>query len=188
MASAGPSTKGQRRSFDPRRVWIAGHPSAQASAPFHSVPAAWQEFSRPLSQRTKNCRRSQSGRWSSAPPIPTAIERRSLSVQEARPIPRRVRRKLSGLTPEEVRRRCRRTLDMKKEFPEWKIEFIRKNREFYKKHKRLIDKWLPSITRFSPSFQKLEWNVRAASAASGNTSSASAHPASASRSPPPRLP
>lgn len=47
-----------------------------------------------------------------------------------------------------------------KKFPEWKIEFIRKNREFYRKHKRIIDKWLPRIKKFSPSFQKLEWNCK----------------------------
>jgi DNA (cytosine-5)-methyltransferase 1 len=47
-----------------------------------------------------------------------------------------------------------------KRFPDWKIEFIRKNREFYRKHKKIIDKWLPRIKKFSPSFQKLEWNCK----------------------------
>jgi DNA (cytosine-5)-methyltransferase 1 len=47
-----------------------------------------------------------------------------------------------------------------KTFPEWKVEFIRKNRAFYKRHKKLIDKWLYQITDFAPSFQKLEWNVK----------------------------
>ena len=46
------------------------------------------------------------------------------------------------------------------EFPDWKIDFIEKNREFYKRHKKLIDKWLPQILDFAPSFQKLEWNVK----------------------------
>jgi DNA (cytosine-5)-methyltransferase 1 len=45
-------------------------------------------------------------------------------------------------------------------FPEWKIEFIRKNREFYRKHKHVIDAWLPKIASFAPSFQKLEWNCK----------------------------
>jgi DNA (cytosine-5)-methyltransferase 1 len=70
-------------------------------------------------------------------------------------------RKLSGLSPDEVREALppyARYGDNK--FPEWKIEFIRKNRAFYKKHKKLIDRWLPSIMEFSPSFQKLEWNVK----------------------------
>jgi DNA (cytosine-5)-methyltransferase 1 len=47
-----------------------------------------------------------------------------------------------------------------KKFPDWKIEFIRKNREFYGKHKLIIDNWLPRIMKFSSSFQKLEWNCK----------------------------
>jgi len=43
-------------------------------------------------------------------------------------------------------------------FPDWKIEFIRKNRELYAKHKEWIDEWLPKILAFPPSLQKLEWN------------------------------
>lgn len=46
------------------------------------------------------------------------------------------------------------------EFPEWKIDFIRKNRAFYRKHRKIIDKWLTKIADFAPSFQKLEWNVK----------------------------
>lgn len=46
------------------------------------------------------------------------------------------------------------------EFPEWKKDFIRKNRELYKQNKRWIDKWMPSIAEFPPSYQKLEWNCR----------------------------
>lgn len=45
-------------------------------------------------------------------------------------------------------------------FPDWKIEFIRKNRAFYRRHERLIDDWLPRIQSFAPSFQKLEWNCK----------------------------
>ena len=45
-------------------------------------------------------------------------------------------------------------------FPDWKIEFIRKNREFYRKHRKVIDIWLPRIKKFAPSFQKLEWNCK----------------------------
>jgi DNA (cytosine-5)-methyltransferase 1 len=47
-----------------------------------------------------------------------------------------------------------------KEFPGWKVEFIRKNREFYLRHQALIDRWLPRIKHFAPSFQKLEWNAK----------------------------
>lgn len=46
----------------------------------------------------------------------------------------------------------------RKYFPDWKIEFIRKNRELYRKHRKWIDAWLPKILEFPPSLQKLEWN------------------------------
>lgn len=49
--------------------------------------------------------------------------------------------------------------DTTKYFPDWKVDFIKKNREFYRRHKKIIDPWLPKIKSFSPSFQKLEWNV-----------------------------
>ena len=45
-------------------------------------------------------------------------------------------------------------------FPDWKIDFIRKNRNFYRRHKEFIDPWMPSIHSFAPSFQKLEWNCK----------------------------
>jgi len=48
----------------------------------------------------------------------------------------------------------------RREFPAWKIDFIRKNREFYNTHKEWIDPWLPSILDFPASFQKLEWNCK----------------------------
>ena len=48
------------------------------------------------------------------------------------------------------------------EFPEWKIDFIRKNRDFYVRHKDIIDPLLPRIRSFPPSFQKLEWNCKGA--------------------------
>src|ERR1051326_3785127 len=70
-------------------------------------------------------------------------------------------RKLARLTPEDAREALPPYARYEeKKFPEWKIEFIQKNREFYRKHKKLIDRWLPQITEFSPSFQKLEWNVK----------------------------
>ncbi len=47
-----------------------------------------------------------------------------------------------------------------KEFPKWKVQFIRQNRELYARHKCWIDDWLPYIKRFPPSFQKLEWNCK----------------------------
>jgi DNA (cytosine-5)-methyltransferase 1 len=47
-----------------------------------------------------------------------------------------------------------------KDFPKWKVNFIRQNRDLYRRHWRWIDKWLPSIQNFSPSFQKFEWNCK----------------------------
>lgn len=49
-----------------------------------------------------------------------------------------------------------------REFPGWKVEFIRKNREFYRRHQALIDSWRSRIEDFAPSFQKLEWNAKGA--------------------------
>ena len=68
--------------------------------------------------------------------------------------------RLKDLTPKEAKETLPQyARDKTKYFPDWKIEFIRKNREFYRKHKKLIDPWLPKIKSFAPSFQKLEWNV-----------------------------
>ena len=70
-------------------------------------------------------------------------------------------RKLKGLTAEEVQKALPPYARYEKdEFPDWKIEFIRKNRAFYREHKKIIDRWLSRITDFAPSFQKLEWNVK----------------------------
>lgn len=45
-----------------------------------------------------------------------------------------------------------------KTYPQWKIDFIKKNRDFYQSYKEIIDPILPQLKTFSPSFQKLEWN------------------------------
>lgn len=45
-------------------------------------------------------------------------------------------------------------------FPDWKIQFIRKNRQFYERHSKWLDKWMPKIMEFPSSFQKLEWNCQ----------------------------
>lgn len=47
-----------------------------------------------------------------------------------------------------------------KQFPEWKIGFIRLNRELYKQNKSWLDKWIPKILEFPSSLQKLEWNIK----------------------------
>lgn len=68
---------------------------------------------------------------------------------------------LKGLKPSEVEAllpsHAREKVDV---FPDWKIEFIRKNREFYRRYQDIIDPWLPSIRTFASSFQKLEWNCK----------------------------
>lgn len=46
------------------------------------------------------------------------------------------------------------------EFPEWKVDFIQKNRDFYDRHKAIIEPLLSDIQSFPPSFQKLEWNCK----------------------------
>lgn len=48
--------------------------------------------------------------------------------------------------------------DKVKEFPEWKKNFIRKNRSFYEEHKDWIDPWKEQIMNWPDSFIKFEWN------------------------------
>lgn len=48
----------------------------------------------------------------------------------------------------------------KKAFPDWKIDFIHKNRELYRKNKKWIDAWKDALLTFPPSLQKLEWNYK----------------------------
>lgn len=68
---------------------------------------------------------------------------------------------LKGLSPEQVREALPPYARYEQDtFPDWKVEFIRKNRAFYKKHKKIIDQWRSRITDFAPSFQKLEWNAK----------------------------
>lgn len=45
-----------------------------------------------------------------------------------------------------------------RKFPEWKIQYIRRNREFYEENKEWLDNWLPKIRTFENSHQKFEWN------------------------------
>ena len=67
---------------------------------------------------------------------------------------------LAWLTPDELRDQlppyAREEIER---FPEWKVDFIRKNRDFYRTNKKVIDRWLPKLNGLAPSFQKLEWNV-----------------------------
>jgi DNA (cytosine-5)-methyltransferase 1 len=43
-------------------------------------------------------------------------------------------------------------------FPDWKIQYIKKNREFYSRHKDWIDNWVKNIVSWDHSHQKFEWN------------------------------
>lgn len=46
-------------------------------------------------------------------------------------------------------------------FPEWKRDFIRRNREFYNKYKKQINSVVRKIQKLKqPSWQKLEWNCQ----------------------------
>ncbi len=46
-------------------------------------------------------------------------------------------------------------------FPQWKIEFIRKNRTWFKEIRGyLSEDWVERLMRFPPSLRKLEWNCK----------------------------
>jgi DNA (cytosine-5)-methyltransferase 1 len=47
-----------------------------------------------------------------------------------------------------------------KQFPKWKIRFVRKNRAFFKKHAAILGGWIRKVQKCPPSFQKFEWNCR----------------------------
>jgi DNA (cytosine-5)-methyltransferase 1 len=44
-------------------------------------------------------------------------------------------------------------------FPDWKVNYITRNREFYSTHRQWIDEWMPQLMEFPPSQQKFEWNA-----------------------------
>jgi DNA (cytosine-5)-methyltransferase 1 len=50
--------------------------------------------------------------------------------------------------------------DNNERFPDWKIEFILKNRTLYLENKAWIDEWKDELLAFPPSLQKLEWNCK----------------------------
>ena len=47
-----------------------------------------------------------------------------------------------------------------RKFPEWKIDYIKKNRQFYEKYKNIIQPHFNEIKKYPPSWQKLEWNCQ----------------------------
>ena len=70
-------------------------------------------------------------------------------------------RPLRGLPPDEVKAALPPyTRDRVDVFPDWKIDFIRKNRNFYRRHREIIIPWLPSILSFAPSFQKTRMELQ----------------------------
>ena len=70
-------------------------------------------------------------------------------------------RRLKNLTPNDVESALPPyARDKTDKFPDWKIDFIHKNRTLYRRHKKIIDPWLPHIQSFAPSFQKFEWNCK----------------------------
>lgn len=72
-----------------------------------------------------------------------------------------LRTPLSWLTPDQVQAALPSyARDKVSEFPDWKKEFIRKNRAFYRQNQEVIDRWRPMLDSLAPSFQKLEWNVK----------------------------
>ena len=68
---------------------------------------------------------------------------------------------LKNLTPEESKSKLPRYACTKLDlFPQWKVDYIQKNRIFYQSHKPIIDPWIHKIRSYPTSFQKLEWNVK----------------------------
>lgn len=52
--------------------------------------------------------------------------------------------------------------DMKEDFPEWKKDFVRKNKALYESNKKFIDAWLEkynNLKNFTPTQRKMEWQA-----------------------------
>lgn len=45
-----------------------------------------------------------------------------------------------------------------KQFPKWKVGFIRRNREFYERNKSWLKDWIKKLKNFENSHLKMEWN------------------------------
>ena len=45
-----------------------------------------------------------------------------------------------------------------RQFPKWKISYIKQNREFYNKNKKWLDSWIAKVREYENSHLKLEWN------------------------------
>lgn len=66
---------------------------------------------------------------------------------------------LSGLSNEEVWEKLPTYAKrQQKQFPNWKVNYIKKNRLFYEEHKELLDEWKEKVKEFPSTWQRLEWN------------------------------
>ena len=66
---------------------------------------------------------------------------------------------LKGLNKEEQLKRLPvYAIYPQKQFPDWKVKYISKNREFWQENKNYLQGFLPKIKTFVNSWQKLEWN------------------------------
>ncbi len=45
-----------------------------------------------------------------------------------------------------------------REFPNWKVHYIKENRAFYERNKKWLDNWLRKVEQFENSHLKFEWN------------------------------
>jgi DNA (cytosine-5)-methyltransferase 1 len=145
------------------RTVLDRHPSSARplSPQFRRCLAAWQKFVKAF----------PAGEELPSFPIWSMEFGATYPFEEVTPYtmgPRRLRRyrgahgeRLAGLPDDAVMQALpsyARTMEHR--FPDWKIDFIRRNRELYARHKRWIDKWLPTIVSFPASLQKLEWNCK----------------------------
>jgi len=65
-----------------------------------------------------------------------------------------LRRELLKVLPSYARSETR-------QFPRWKIEFIRQNREWFERHRKYFSKqWVKKLRTFPSSLRKLEWNCQ----------------------------
>lgn len=67
---------------------------------------------------------------------------------------------LSTLTSDERMRGLPSHAQVASPFPEWKIQFIEKNRGFYARNRSWLKPWIERIRAFPSSLQKLEWNCK----------------------------
>ena len=121
----------------------------------------WQEF---LDLFPKDCKFPSFPIWSTefgatypydgkTPHSSTLSELRQFTGSHGQTLIGRTRSEIFGYLPSYARREQ----DI---FPNWKVQYIQKNRELYAEHKHWINVWLPKIVDFPSSLQKFEWNCQ----------------------------